>query len=105
MINFDDHQCALMYIPADTTMEIENHLMANGMNKEGMGMMAKEILGVPLTLMTECSHEHNDVLEVTVYHLGQDGEYVCLNCYDPELHGLSIYPMASCLNMEATTNE
>ena len=73
MINFYDHQCALMYIPADTTMEIENHLMANGMNKEGMGMMAKEILGVPLTLMTECSHEHNDVLEVTVYHLGQDG--------------------------------
>lgn len=34
-----------------------------------------------------------------------EDEYVCLNCYDPELHGLSIYPMASCLNMEATTNE
>lgn len=73
MINFDDHQCALMYIPADDTREIENHLITNGMNKEGMGLMAKDIIGVPLTLMTECPHEYNDVLEVIVYHLGQDG--------------------------------
>jgi len=73
MINFDEHQCALMYIPADGTMEIENHLITNGMNKEGMGMMAKDIMNVDLTLMTECAHEYSDVLEIVIYHLGQDG--------------------------------
>tara|TARA_R110001599_G_scaffold25875_2_gene91715 strand:- start:4216 stop:4548 length:333 start_codon:yes stop_codon:yes gene_type:complete len=73
VIDFDKHACALMYIPVDNEKEIENHLITNNMDIEGMGLMAKTILGVPLTLMTECAHEYNDVLEVIVYHLGQDG--------------------------------
>ena len=71
-MNFESDMVSLMIIPADGEVEMEHHLMSINVSRETVGLMAKDMLNVPLTLMTECG-VHYDTVEVVVYHLGQDG--------------------------------
>ena len=68
----DTDMVSLMIIPADGEVEMEHHLLSINASRETVGLMAQDMLDVPLTLMTECGI-HYDTVEVVVYHLGQDG--------------------------------
>lgn len=75
MIDLETKESAVMLIPADVNKEITLHHFKNTMSKETLGLMAKDLLEVPVTLMTDIHHEYDDILKITVYHLGQDGRF------------------------------
>lgn len=75
MIDLETKESAVMLIPADVNKEITLHHFKNKMSKETLGLMAKDLLEVPVTLMTDIKHEYDDILKITVYHLGQDGRF------------------------------
>lgn len=71
-----DVQAAVMHIPVDMTEEITYHEFDSIGNMESLGIIATETLGVPVALMTEIHHDYDDMVKLTVYHLGQDGRYL-----------------------------
>jgi hypothetical protein len=73
MIQLENQESAVMLIPANADVEITLHHFKNKMSQETLGLMAKDLLEVPVTLMTDIKHEYDDILSIAVYHLGQDG--------------------------------
>ena len=62
----------LLYIPVDGDIQFHN---IGNMPMENAGLLATELLGIPVALMSEHETPYDVLPTVIVYHQGQDGRF------------------------------
>lgn len=72
MIDWGSDGNYLLYIPVDGQIQFHN---IGNMPMENAGLLATELMGIPVALMTEHETPYAVLPTVIVYHQGQDGRF------------------------------